>query len=108
MSPVDDYKFGLSEELEELAKEELRETPEMRDHALQALRTWIEKNDRIKLSRMDAKFLLRYLRFRKFSLPIAMESFERFLVNKSGSYGNYWMNSLSMEIPSVLKLLDKG
>lgn len=91
-----------------MAKEELRETEELRQYAIQALRDFILKNDRIVLSRMDAKFLLRYLRFRKFSVPMAEEAIERLLALKVGSYGNHWMDKINIEKPSVLKLLDKG
>ncbi|KAL7023802.1 hypothetical protein ACKWTF_012790 [Chironomus riparius] len=108
LTPIDDYKFELSKELEEMAKEELRETEEIRQYAIKALRDFIMKNEKIILTRMDAKFLLRYLRFRKFSVPMAEEAIERLLALKVGSYGNNWMNNLNIEKPSVLKLLEAG
>lgn len=48
----DDYEFSLSDELKEMAENELRETVATRDFALQALRGWIEANPRIEASRM--------------------------------------------------------
>ena len=108
LTPIDDYKFELSKELEQMAKEELRETEEIRQYAIQALRDFIMKNEKIILTRMDAKFLLRYLRFRKFSVPMAEEAIERLLALKVGSYGSHWMNNLNIEKPSVLKLLEAG
>jgi hypothetical protein len=108
LTPIDDYKFELSSELEKMVEEELRETEQVRQHAINALREWILKNEKIILTRMDAKFLLRYLRFRKFSIPMAMEALERILALKVGTYGNHWMNCLSIEKPSVLKLLEDG
>ena len=108
LTPIDEYKFKLSKELGEIVEDQLRETEQMRQHAIKALRDWILKNEKIVLTRMDAKFLLRYLRFRKFSVPMAMEAIERMLALKSGSYGNHWMNNLNIEKPSVLKLLEAG
>lgn len=48
----DDYKFPFGEELRKLAEEELGETDARRDHALQMLREWAEKNPRIAKIRM--------------------------------------------------------
>lgn len=105
---MDEYKFSLSEELECLAKEELRETEEVRQHAIKALRDFVLKNPRIEMTRLDAKFLLRFLRFRKFSIPMAMEALERLMVIKQASYGAKWLNSLDIDKPSILKLIDSG
>jgi hypothetical protein len=105
---VDDYKFKLSKDLEEIAKDELRETEEVRQHAIQALRDWILKNPRIEKTRLDSNFLLRFLRFRKFSVPMAMEALERFLVLKNGTYGRGWFNQIDIDKPSILKLIDDG
>lgn len=77
---VDKYECTLSDELKEIAEKELRETPEIREHALLSLREWAVKNPRISTLRLDSQFLLRFLRFKKFSIPQAMESLERYLV----------------------------
>ncbi|KAG5670107.1 hypothetical protein PVAND_000390 [Polypedilum vanderplanki] len=108
ITPVDEYKFHLCNELEVMAKEELRETNEMRKHAIKAMREWIMKSDRILITRMDAKYLLRFLRFRKFSVPMAMEALERYLVIKQGKYGMGWLDNLDYDKPSILKLIDDG
>lgn len=105
---MDEYKFTLSQELENLAKEELRETEETRQHAIKALRDFVLKNSRIEKTRLDAKFLLRFLRFRKFSIPMAMEALERLMVIKQGAYGVKWHDSLDIDKPSILKLIDSG
>lgn len=55
---ADSYKFCLSDDLKELAKNELRETCATRDFALKALRDWIESNPRIAASRMGKSGLL--------------------------------------------------
>lgn len=108
MTPVDVYKFTLSKELEDQAKDELRETEEIRTHAIQALRDWAMKNSRIQVARLDAKFLLRFLRLRKFSIPMAMEALERWLVVKHGNYGKGWFDNFDVKKPSTLQLLDAG
>jgi hypothetical protein len=91
-----------------MAKDELRETEEVRQHAIQALRDWVLKNPRIVKTRLDSNFLLRFLRFRKFSIPMAMEALERFLVLKNGTYGRGWFNHIDIGKPSILKLIDEG
>lgn len=94
--------------MEDTARNELRETEEVRRHAIEALRDFVMKNPRIEKSRLDSKFLLRYLRFKKFSIPMAMEAMERYLAIKEGSYGRKWLKNLDVTRPQILKLLDDG
>lgn len=47
ITPIDNYVFTLSDELKEMAENELRETSSNRDHALKAMREWIMTNPRI-------------------------------------------------------------
>jgi hypothetical protein len=54
----DDYEFTLGNELEQLAKDELRETKQTRDHAIKMLREWIETNPRIVKARTGKNRLL--------------------------------------------------
>lgn len=108
LTPIDDYKFELSKELELIAKEELRETEELRNHSIKAMRTLIIQNNRIVLTRMDAKYLLRFLRQKKFSVPMAIEALERLMAIRQGSYGRGWLNSLDYQKPSILNLIDSG
>ncbi|XP_053672666.1 retinaldehyde-binding protein 1-like [Anopheles nili] len=75
----DEYKFTLPELYREVAKEELREDDVVRENALAEMRQWIVENPHIRKCRMDAKFLLRFLRFRQFSVPMACEALERYL-----------------------------
>ncbi|XP_055603784.1 clavesin-2-like, partial [Uranotaenia lowii] len=74
------YEFKLSDKFRKLAKEELREDDEIREQALAKLREWIAKHPYIRKCRTDANFLLRFLRFRKFSIPQAQEAIEKYLV----------------------------
>lgn len=98
----------MSKELEDQAKDEIRETEEVRTHAVEALREWVLKNPRIKMARLDGNFLLRFLRFRKFSIPMAMEALERWLVTKNGGYGRGWFDTLDIKKPSIMNLLEAG
>ena len=105
---MDDYVFTLSNELATIAEKELRETEEVRTNAIKVIRDWTMNNPRILKTRLDSTFLLRFLRFRKFSIPLAQEAIERYLVLKQGSFGKDWFNVLDMTIPSVDKLLESG
>lgn len=62
ITPADDYKFTLTNELKEIAEAELRETKSNRDHALKAMRDWIATNPRINTARLGNLFL-RYFIF---------------------------------------------
>ncbi|XP_065082665.1 clavesin-1-like [Ochlerotatus camptorhynchus] len=73
------YTFTLSDKFRKLAQEELREDDEIREQSLTQMREWIAKHPYIRTCRTDAVFLLRFLRFRKFSVPLAQEALERYL-----------------------------
>ncbi|XP_053663134.1 retinaldehyde-binding protein 1-like [Anopheles marshallii] len=75
----DQYEFNLPEVYRKIAKEELREDDEIREQSLGQMREWIAKHPYIRKCRTDASFLLRFLRFRKYSVPMACEALERYL-----------------------------
>ncbi|XP_039451569.1 alpha-tocopherol transfer protein-like isoform X2 [Culex pipiens pallens] len=75
----DEYKFVLDAPHLEKARSELNETDENRAQSLAQMREWIAKHPHIKKCRTDSIFLLRFLRMRKFSVPMAQESLERYL-----------------------------
>lgn len=109
ITPVDDYKFTLSDELKKLAEEELRETDEIRGNAIRAIREWAIKNQRIVSLRLDAKFILRFLRFKKFSIPMAQECLERYLVLRKYFYeGQFIYQNFDYKQPALYDLLNKG
>lgn len=107
-TPVDEYKCTLSAELQKLAESELRETEEVRSHALTAMRDWILANPRIEKCRMDSIWLLRFLRFRKYSIPLAQEALERYLVFREGLYGYDWFSNLDYDRVHLKMLLESG
>jgi hypothetical protein len=107
-TPVDDYVWTLSDELKKIAEKELRETEQIRSHSIKAMRDWIVSNPRIEKCRMDSKFILRFLRFRKFSVPAAQEALERYLVFREGAYGHDWFSNMDFDKPNINGLLDSG
>lgn len=98
----------MSDELRQIAEKELRETEEIRNHSIKAMRDWIMANPRIEKCRMDSKFILRFLRFRKFSMPAAQEALERYLVFREGAYGHDWFSNMDFEKPNIEGLIDSG
>lgn len=72
------------------------------------MRDWVMNNPRIIMARLDSKFILRFLRFRKFNIPMAQEAFERYLVFREGLYGLDWLSNLDFAKPNINDLLDKG
>ncbi|CAB0045103.1 unnamed protein product [Trichogramma brassicae] len=100
VTPEDDYDCQLSEETQKMAKDELREDKNTRDQALEQLRSWLKLNPRVENSRMDARFLLRFLRCKKFNVPMAQEAIERYLLLRQvyqPAFHNLDVNEKNME-----------
>lgn len=70
----------LSEELKEIAFSELNETDDIRNVSIKIIRDWALENPRIIKTRLDSKFILRFLRYRKFDVEKTKESIERWMV----------------------------
>ncbi|PSN51630.1 hypothetical protein C0J52_09444 [Blattella germanica] len=102
----DGSEFRLSEELRLIAETELREDDASRKHALQQMREWIQKHPDIKRCRTDSAFLLRFLRTKKFSIPLAQEMMERYLVIRQ--LYPQWFRGLDIDDPAISELLDNG
>ncbi|XP_066249970.1 retinaldehyde-binding protein 1 [Euwallacea similis] len=66
-------------ELSKVAEVELRETEHTKAECLAQLRTWIEQNEDIRNCPMDDVFLLRFLRVKKFSIPMAQQTLLKYL-----------------------------
>lgn len=99
----------LSPEVRKKAEEECRETDESRKHAIEALRDWAEQNPRINKLRLDSIFLLKFLRAKKYSLPMAKEMIERYLVLRCFEQQNYKLfENIDVRLPMVQELLDLG
>lgn len=109
VTPVDEYVFTMSNELKEMAEIELRETEEIRTNAIKAMRDWAISNPRIVKIRLDSNFLLQFLRHRKFSIPMAQDALEKYLVLTNYSLeGIYPYIHIDLEIPNIQYLLKEG
>ncbi|XP_077302149.1 alpha-tocopherol transfer protein-like [Arctopsyche grandis] len=106
ITEADEYVCPLSPEVQIIAEQELRETVVGREQALKSLREWAIQNPRIAAIRMDSSFLLRFLRTKKFSVPMAQESIERYLLLRQ-SFGIAF-NQLDFKIPAILELIELG
>uniref|UniRef100_A0A1L8DAJ2 Putative alpha-tocopherol transfer protein n=1 Tax=Nyssomyia neivai TaxID=330878 RepID=A0A1L8DAJ2_9DIPT len=107
LTPADDYVFHLSDELKECAEKELRETETIRKSSIEAIRHWIAQHPKILMTRLDASFILRFLRLKKFSVTQAQETMERYLLLRKVRNGEMFEN-LDMNVPEIADLLDTG
>ncbi|KOX76208.1 Clavesin-2 [Melipona quadrifasciata] len=105
-SKEEDYECTLSEATRTIACVELREDDTTREEALKQFRHWIHKHPNIKRCRTDAVFLLRFLRTKKFSVPMAEEMLERYLTIRQ-LYPN-WFQNLDIEDKDIEAIIDAG
>ncbi|CAG9782362.1 unnamed protein product [Diatraea saccharalis] len=96
----------LPADTQAIAEEELRETKNARTQALTALRNWMEQNPKFMAVRIDSNFLLRFLRVKKFSVPMAQEAIERYILLRQ-SWGIAF-NQLDHTLPTMMELIDLG
>ncbi|VVD02790.1 clavesin-2 [Leptidea sinapis] len=89
-----------------VAAKELRETPAIREQALRIMREWIQQNPDIKNVRQDDLFLLRFLRHKKFSVPMAQQTLLKYLSLRK-YYSNCFTN-LDCEDPRLKEILGNG
>ncbi|GAB0090663.1 tRNA (guanine-N(7)-)-methyltransferase [Sergentomyia squamirostris] len=107
ITQADSYVFPLDDELKDLAQRELRETNAVRKSAIDAIRIWLAQHPKILTTRLDANFILRFLRSKKFSVPLAQECIERYLLLRNIRNGAMFLN-LDMTSPAIAELLDLG
>lgn len=101
-----DYKCSLSEKDQITALTELREDENIREQSIISLRDWIKKHPSIKRCRTDSIFLLRFLRTKKFSLPMAQEMLERYL--KIRQLYPEWFQNLDINDKYLEEIIDSG
>ncbi|XP_052752424.1 alpha-tocopherol transfer protein-like [Galleria mellonella] len=106
VTQADEYKCSLSAETQAIAQEQLRETENSRSQALAALRNWLEQNPKFMAIRLDSSFLLRFLRTKKYSVPMAQEAIERYILLRQ-SWGIAF-NQLDYKLPVMMELIDLG
>lgn len=102
----DEYKTTLDADALETARLELREDDNTREQALEQFRHWIEKHPMIKRCRTDSLFLLRFLRTKKFSLPMAQELLEGYLTVRQ--LYPQWFQKLDIDDPELEAIIDNG
>lgn len=98
------YRFPLSNIYRTIAEQELHESDEIREQALNQVREWIMKNPAIRRCRTDGSFLLRFLRVRKFNHVAACENLERYLVLRQRFAG--WFQKLDVSEAWVDEMID--
>lgn len=69
----------LTETMLKIAKRELREDKCLREQSLEQMRNWILKHEDLQNVRLDDQFLLRFLRCKKFSVPMAQQILLKYL-----------------------------
>ncbi|XP_055630081.1 retinaldehyde-binding protein 1-like [Toxorhynchites rutilus septentrionalis] len=99
----DEYTFTLGERYLKMAQEDLNETDSVREQSLTQMREWIAKHPFIKKCRTDSVFVLRFLRLRKFSVPRAQETLERYLAMRQSF--PQWFQKLDPEDVEMKELL---
>lgn len=74
-----DNDLGMSDAVQKIARKELREDKSARDQCTQQMREWLKKSDDVENVRTDDAFLLRFLRAKKFSVPMAQQLLLKYL-----------------------------
>lgn len=72
-------ELELNENVLKIARKELREDKNAREQGLMQLRNWLKKNEDVENCRTDDKFLLKFLRAKKFSVPMAEQVILKYL-----------------------------
>jgi len=107
VTPVDEYVWTLGDDLKEIAERDFRETEELRNFALKAIRDWMLNNPRIIKSRFDSTWILKHLRYKKFSIPMTQDTLERHQVLRDGSHGkSSFHDELDIMRKGVKRLFD--
>ncbi|XP_070507792.1 retinaldehyde-binding protein 1-like [Chironomus tepperi] len=88
------------------AQRELNETEETKNNALAQLRLWISRHDFFKNCRQDDKFLLQFLRTKKYNMERVIDLFERYLLLKN-TYPK-WFDYGQTEEDRMWQLYDSG
>jgi hypothetical protein len=96
----------LKEEVARVADRELRENKSTREKMLEQFREWIRKNPDICNCRTDDSFLLRFLRVKKFSLPMAQQVLMKY-INFRQTFSHLVFNADYL-IPSITELISNG
>lgn len=97
-------ELKLSDEIKKIAKHELREDRSSREQSLKQMRDWLSKNKDVENVRTDDVFLLRFLRCKKFSVPMAQQQLLKYLNMKRAM--KHLIKDLDYLSPVVSDLID--
>ncbi|XP_054275661.1 clavesin-2 [Macrosteles quadrilineatus] len=100
------YVCPLGADIQGVARRELREDESARGQALRQLQDWISKNRDLHNCRTDPCFLLRFLRVKKFSVPMAQQMLLKYL------YMRQMLPHLCLKLdflsPAVNEIIENG
>jgi CRAL/TRIO, N-terminal domain len=99
-------KVNVSDAVLKVAKSELREDKTTREQALDQVRQWLKKNTEVENVRLDDTFLLRFLRSKKFSVPMAQQQLLKYLNMRKVM--SHLLTNLDCLSPGVKNLFDNG
>jgi len=102
----DDYCCTLSKETQEIARTELNETAKVRKKALAEVRKWIKSQPHFKRARLDANFILRFLRMQKFEIKQSCEILDKYMTMRC-QYPS-WFQNLDCQDPALEDLISLG
>lgn len=90
----------------QVAEKELGETAKRRKQCLRELRQWIKNQPQLVNCRTDASFLLRFLRFQKYSLPETQTVIDKYVHMRT--HHPEWFQNLDSKDPKMRELLSSG
>ncbi|XP_014286827.1 retinaldehyde-binding protein 1 [Halyomorpha halys] len=106
ISQIEKLNSEIPEEVMKRAKDAIREDETTKEQMLDQFKHWVSKNNNLQDVRTDDNFLLRFLRTKKYSLPMAQDMLLKYL-NLRQTYQYLAFNMDFLE-PSVLELVNKG
>jgi len=102
----DNYICQLSKEVQEIARTELQEDNKTRKKALYEVRKWIKSQPHMKRVRLDANFLLRFLRMQKFEIKEACEILDKYITMRCQHPS--WFQNLDSRDSALSELINMG
>lgn len=102
----DNYSCKLQKDVQEIAKQELKEDQRTRKRALYEVRKWLKAQTHIKHVRTDANFILRFLRMQKFEIKESCEILDKYLTMRCQHPS--WFQNLDCKDTALSDLIDLG
>lgn len=96
----------LHRDVQKIAENELKEDTRTRKRALNEVRKWIKAQSHMKNVRMDANFILRFLRMQKFEINESCEILDKYLTMRCQHPA--WFQNLDCKDSALSKLIDLG